>query len=53
MIIPNLSDMINDHRTSMKLKDNKTQSGEWKIQLTMHVNFIYSEGSGGICKIYV
>ena len=53
MIIPNLSDMINDHNTSMKLKDNKTQSGEWKIQLTMHVNFISSEGSGGICKIYV
>ena len=53
MIIPNLSDMINDHKTSMKLKDNKTQSGEWKIQLTMHVNFISSEGSGRICKIYV
>ena len=37
----------------MKLKESKTQSGEWKIQLSMHVNFISSKGSGGIRKINV
>ena len=35
MIRPYLSDMITD---------NKTQ-GEWKIQLTLSINFIYSNGS--------
>ena len=45
--------MINDHKASMKLKESKTQSGEWKIQLSIHVNFISSKGSGGIRKINV
>ena len=35
MIIPYLLDIINDHKT--------TQSGEWKIQLNMYVNFISSK----------
>ena len=35
MIRPYLSDMINDHRTQ----------SEWKIQLTMQINFIFSEDS--------
>ena len=35
MIIPYLRDIINDHKT--------TQSGEWKIQLNMYVNFISSK----------
>ena len=37
----------------MKLKNNKTQSGEWKIQLSMHVNFISSNDTGQIRTIYV
>ena len=35
MIIPYLRDMIKDHKI--------TQSGEWKIQLNMYVNFISSK----------
>ena len=37
MIKQHLRDMINDHKAT------KTQSGEWKIQLSMHVNFISSK----------
>ena len=33
MIRPYLRDMINDHKTPMRLPNNKTTSGEWKIQL--------------------
>ena len=33
MIKPHLRDIINDHKT--------TESGEWKIQLNMHINFIF------------
>ena len=35
MIRPYLSDMINDHKTQ----------GEWKIQLTMSINFMSSKDS--------
>ena len=35
MIRPDLRDTINDHKTSMKLANNKTTSGEWKIKLIM------------------
>ena len=35
MIRPYLSDMINDHKTQ----------GEWKIQLTMSINFMFSKDS--------
>ena len=54
MIRPYLRDMINDHRTPMKVKvhsgnkiiDCKNQfGGEWKIQLTMQINFITSKDS--------
>ena len=38
MIKPYLRDLINDHKT--------TESGEWKIQLNMHVNFISSKDTG-------
>ena len=52
--IPHLRDMINDHKTPMKLKvhsrdeiiNNETQFGEWKIQLTMQISFISSRDSG-------
>ena len=51
MIIPYLPDMINTHKTPMNLKvhsrdeviDYETQFGEWKIQLTMLINFISSK----------
>ena len=53
MIRPYLSDMINDHKTqevwkvhsSYKVIDYKTTLGEWKIQLTMSINFISSKDS--------
>ena len=32
---PSLRDMINDHKTPMKLPNNETTSGERKIQLIM------------------
>ena len=53
MIRPYLSNIINDHKTPKNLKvhlsnevfDFETQYGEWKIQLTMSINFISSNGS--------
>ena len=53
IIRPYLSDIINDHKTPKNLKVHlsnevfayKTQYGEWKIQLTMSINFIFSKGS--------
>ena len=52
MIRPYLSDITNDHKTqgkrrihsSNKIIELKTQS-EWKIQLTMAINFISSKDS--------
>ena len=54
MIRPYLSDIINDHKTPKNLRvhssneviDYETQFGEWKIQLTMSINFISSKDSG-------
>ena len=48
-----LHDMINNHKATMKLKNNKSQSEESKIQLCMHVNFISSKDTGEIRTIYV
>ena len=53
MIRPYLSDIINDDKTPTNLSvhssneviDYETQYGEWKIQLTMSINFISSEDS--------
>ena len=51
MIIPYLLDVINDHKAPMNLIDNSNgkiidyKFGEWKIQLTMQVNFISSKHS--------
>ena len=49
MIKPYLSDIINDHKTHGLVRyhpGNKTwieeTSSEWKIQLTMAINFIFS-----------
>ena len=51
MIRPYLSDIINDHKTPEVLKvhsgnkviDYETTLGEWKIQLTMTINFVSSK----------
>ena len=48
-----LTDTINDHKTPKNLRvhssneviDYETQFGEWKIQLTMSINFISSKDS--------
>ena len=46
MIMPYSCDMINDHKAT------KTQSEEWKIQLSMHINFISSKDTGETRTIY-
>ena len=53
MIRPLFSNIINDHKAPKKLKVHscnevihyETQYGEWKIQLTMSINFISSKDS--------
>ena len=53
MVRPYLSDMINNHKAPMNLKvhsrdtviNYEAQFGEWKIQLTMQINFISSKHS--------
>ena len=47
MIKPYLRDLINDH----KYGGNKSKV--WKIQISMHVNFICSKDTEEICTIYV
>ena len=60
MIIPYLSDTINDHKTQdvikfhsgNKVMDYKTTLGQWKIQLKMSINFIsFKDDSDEIRKI--
>ena len=46
-IIPYLRDIINDHKTI------RNESKEWKIQITMHVNFISSKDTGETRTIFV
>ena len=41
--MPYLHDLINDHKTTMKL--HVKAIGEWKIQLTIQTNFISSKDS--------
>ena len=47
MIRPYLRDMINDHKTPMKLPnkviDSENKFGEWKIQLKMLINCVSSK----------
>ena len=45
MMKPYLGDLINDHK--------KAESGEWKIRLNMHVNFISSKDTGEIRNINI
>ena len=53
-IIPYLRDMINNHKDPTKLKDlasiiiEDDLFGDWKIQLTMQINFISSLDPGEI-----
>ena len=47
MIMPYLSDLINDH------KNIRNESNEWKIQLNMGVNFISSKDTGEIQTFFV
>ena len=59
MIRPYLSDIINNHKTIKNLRvhsrneviDYETQCGEWKIQLTMSINFISSKDSDETCNM--
>ena len=56
MIRTYFSDIINDHKTPKNLRDYssnevidcETQFGEWKIQLTMSINFISFKDSDEI-----
>ena len=58
MIRPYLRDMINNHKPPIKLKSPSGEIidddtfGEWKIHLTMHINFISSRDSGEIRSMY-
>ena len=45
--------MINDHKATMKLKNFKTQFGEWKTQLSMSINFVSSNYTGETRVIHV
>ena len=47
MIIPYLSDLVNDHRVI------RNESNEWKIQLNMSVDFISSNDTGEIRTFFV
>ena len=47
MIMPYLSDLINDHRAI------RNESNEWKIQLNMSVDFISSNDTGEIRTFFV
>ena len=47
MIMPHLADLVNEQR------NNIDGSNEWKIQLSMGVNFISSNDTGEICKFFV
>ena len=51
----------NDHKTPRKLKVNsgnkiincQTQYGQWKIQLTISINFISSKDSDETCNMRI
>ena len=48
MIRPYLRDMINNHMTSLGKIIDDDLYGEWKIQLTMQINFLSSLDPGEI-----
>ena len=45
--MPYLRDIINDHKAI------RNESKEWKIQICMHVNFVFSSDTGETCTIFV
>ena len=45
--MPYLHDIINDHKAV------RNESKEWKIQITMHVNFVSSKDTGETRTIFV
>ena len=47
MIKPYLSDLINENKAI------ETSSNEWKIQINMHINFIFSNETGEIRTVFV
>ena len=49
MIIPYLEKMINNHKAT--IRDSNNLSGEWKIQLTILINFISSLDPVEICTM--
>ena len=60
MIRPYSSNILNDHKTPKKLRvhssneviDYKTQFGEWKIQLTMSINYFSAKYSDETNNMY-
>ena len=48
MIRPYLRDIINNHKTPLGKITDDDLYGEWKIQLTMQINFISSPDPGEI-----
>ena len=40
MIMPDLEKMINNHKAT--IRDSNDLSGEWEIQLTMRISFVFS-----------
>ena len=48
MIRPYLRDMINNHKTPLGKIIDDDLYGEWKIQLTMQINFVSSLDPGEI-----
>ena len=47
-----MSNTINDHKTPGELNVHSGNQGEWKIQLSMKINFISSKDSNEICTMH-
>ena len=52
MIRPYLKNMIDDHKTPVKLPYNKITFGEWKIKLTMLKKCVSNRNFEETCNIY-
>ena len=53
MIRPYLRDLINNHKAPLEgySGNDNNLHGEWKIQLTMQINFVSSLDPGEICTM--
>ena len=47
MVKPYLSDLITDHKAI------ETSSNEWKIQINIHINFVFSNDTGEVLTVFV